>query len=110
MKKISPKQLKEKLHADQVAILDVRSEEKFQMGHLKHKNAENIHVPKADIFALEETDENVDMPFSPNTEVIITCTTGNSARRCTKILSDKGYNAVLLEDGMTAWNKSNCDL
>lgn len=105
MNKITPKQLKEKLHKGNVAILDVRSKEKFKMGHLKHSHAENIHIPKTEIFSLEETDTEAKLPFSPNQEVIVTCTTGNSATRCTKILTDKGYNVTLLEGGMTAWHQ-----
>src|SRR5699024_12250361 len=105
MKKITPQQLLEKLNENKVSVLDVRSKEKFELGYLKHKNSENIHVFKTDIFDLEESDTHVDLPFSQDTEVIVTCTTGNSATRCTKILAEKGYNVTLLEGGMTAWNK-----
>lgn len=107
MKKITPTKLREKLNHKKMTILDVRSKEKFQMGRLKHENAENIHVHKDDIFALEETDEDVKLPFSKETEVIVTCTTGNSATRCTKILEEKGYNVTLLEGGMVAWNQEH---
>lgn len=107
MKKINSQQLLEKLNEHKVAILDVRSEEKFQMGHLKHGNAKNIHVFKTDIFALEDSEEGENLPFTRDTEVIVTCTTGNSATRCTKILTERGYNVTLLEGGMTAWNKEN---
>lgn len=105
MKTITPKQLLKKLNKNRVSILDVRTEEKFKIGHLKHANAENIHMHKTDIFALEEANPNIELPLTPDTEVIVTCTTGNSATRCTQILTEKGYNVTLLEGGMTAWNQ-----
>lgn len=107
MKQITPKQLKERLEQDRLKILDVRSADKFQLGHLKHSNADNIHIFKNEIFNLEQSDEKANLPFSTDQEVIVTCTTGNSATRCTKILADKGYNVTLLTGGMTAWNKEN---
>jgi len=106
IKHITPQQLKEKLNIDKVKVLDVRSEEKFNKGHLKHPNAENIHIPKTEIFALEESDDQTDLPITADEEIIVTCTTGNSAARCTKILTEKGYRVTLLEGGMTAWNDS----
>jgi rhodanese-related sulfurtransferase len=36
-------------------------------------------------------------------EIIVTCTTGNSATRCATILSEKDYHVVVLEGGITAW-------
>lgn len=107
MKKITPTQLKEKLNHKKMTILDVRSKEKFQIGHLKHENAENINVHKNNIFALEETDTDFKLPFPKDKEVIVTCTTGNSATRCARILEEKGYNVTLLEGGMVAWNKEH---
>jgi len=105
MKKITPQELQNKLNNNKVAILDVRSKVKFELGRLKHENAENINILKTEIFSLEESQKEIDIPFSRDTEVIVTCTSGNSASRCTKILAEKGYNVTLLEGGMIAWNK-----
>lgn len=105
MKKITPQELQDKLNRTKVAILDVRTKEKFELGHLRHENAENINVLKTKIFGMEASKEAIDVPFSRDKEIIVTCTTGNSATRCTKILAEKGYNVTLLEGGMVAWNK-----
>lgn len=107
MRRITAQQLKKKLTKDKVKILDVRSEEKFKIDHLNHQNAENIHIPKTEIFSMEETNEKVDLPITTDEEIIVTCTSGNSASRCTKILREKGYHVTLLEGGMTAWHKNN---
>lgn len=105
MKEITPKQLLEKLNRETVCILDVRAKEKYEQNHLKHEHAENINIPKATIFALEEDEDTpINLPLSKDKEIIVTCTTGNSARKCAKILSEKGYNVTLLEGGMTKWN------
>lgn len=106
MKKITPQELQDKLKDEKVAILDVRTKEKFELGHLKHKNANNIHVLKTEIFELENATKEMALPFARDTEVIVTCTTGNSATRCTKILTEKGYNVTLLDGGMVAWNEA----
>lgn len=105
MKKITPQQLKDKLAIEKVRVLDVRTEEKFQKSHLQHENAENLNVFKEEIFTLEENEDVTELPFTKDEEIVVTCTTGNSATRCTKILTDKGYNVTVLEGGMTAWNK-----
>src|SRR5699024_1961097 len=107
MKKITPTQLKEKLNHKKMTILDVRSKEKFKIGHLKHENGENKNDHKKNIFELEETETNYTLPFPKDKEVILTCTTGNSATRCARIEEEKGYNATLLEGGMVAWNKEH---
>jgi len=105
MKKITPEQLKRKLEEGEVKILDVRNEEKFEIGRLRHPHAQNVNVFKGDIFALEEGKTSTRLPFTTGEEVIVTCTTGNSARRCTEILKNEGYNVSLLEGGMVNWNK-----
>lgn len=104
MNKISPKQFKEKLAEQTMLVLDVRSEDKFAQNHLKHKNADTLNVPKQRIFASADPQQSIDLPFSKETEVIITCTTGNSAGKCADILYEKGYQVTVLEGGMTAWN------
>lgn len=107
MNNISPKQFKQKLTEHKLIVLDVRSEDKFAHSHLEHNNADVINVPKQQIFALANPDESVDLPFSKETDVIVTCTTGNSARRCAEILTNKGYQVTVLDGGMTAWHEEN---
>lgn len=38
-------------------------------------------------------------------EVVVTCTTGNSAAKCAKILDSLGYQVKILDGGLTAWNE-----
>lgn len=106
MKKITAKQLKLRLDQETLKILDVRNEEKFQKDHLQHVHAENINIFKEKIFKLETNHQSeAKLPFSKEEEIIVTCTSGNSATRCSKILEQEGYNVTLLDGGMTAWHK-----
>ncbi len=105
MKKITPEQLAKQLQSKKTTIVDVRSAEKFLLNHLQHDHAKTLNVPKTTIFNSEKSGEQLDVPFSKEAEIVITCTTGNSATRCAHILADKGYNVRVLEGGMTAWNQ-----
>lgn len=106
MKKISPEQLQNQLQAQKIKILDVRAEEKFATNHLSHEHATVLNIPKTEIFTMESTDSSLELPFSKNEEVVLTCTTGNSATKCAHILANKGYQVKILDGGMTAWNAS----
>lgn len=106
MEKISTDQLHAQLQTKETKILDVRASEKFDSGHLEHKNATVLNIPKTEIFALESTDTPMNFPISKDEEIILTCTTGNSATRCAHILADQGYHVKVLDGGMTAWNTS----
>lgn len=108
MKKITPEQLKSDLEHGSFKILDVRNEVKFQNDYLQHNHAKNINIFKEEIFKLEtQNTGDINLPFTKDEKVIITCTTGNSASRCAKILSNKGYNVQLLANGMTGWKQFN---
>lgn len=106
MKKITPGQLANQLQAKTTTIIDVRAAEKFVLNPLEHTNAAVSNIPKTDIFELENSNTTIELPFSKEDQVVLTCTTGNSATRCAHILSNKGYNVAVLEGGMTAWNQS----
>jgi len=105
VRKITPSELKRRLKREELIILDIRTKEKFMFGHLKHPKAKNINVFKEDIFKMEQADIHSKMPFSKHEEVVITCTSGNSATRCANILQGKGYNVKVLKGGIVHWNK-----
>ncbi|MEK5389545.1 rhodanese-like domain-containing protein [Margalitia sp. FSL K6-0131] len=100
IKKITPKELEEQLKGRKPFVLDVRAEEKFREYHVE--NSYNIH--KSAIF---ENQEDVISTLPKDREIIVTCTTGNSAAKCAKILAEKNYHVSLLEGGITAWKDYN---
>ena len=106
IKTISPKELEERLKENaQTYILDVRAEEKYNDFHIEAAKIKNFNIPKTTIFELEEKSDEEVASLPKNHEIIVTCTTGNSAKKCATILSRKNYNVALLEGGITAWKE-----
>ncbi|WOV88468.1 rhodanese-like domain-containing protein [Sporosarcina oncorhynchi] len=101
---ITPEELFEKMRAqEEFVLVDVRAEEKYNDFHIENSNVSDMNIPKTEIFRLEdESEENIAM-LPMNQELIITCTTGNSATKCANILSGRAYDVVVLEGGITAW-------
>jgi rhodanese-related sulfurtransferase len=99
---ISPQELYEKMKmGEKTYLLDVRAEEKFMDFHIEGPGLVTHNVPKTNI--LEGGEEMVTVPTEG--EVIVTCTTGNSAAKCAAILSKKDDNILVLEGGVTAWKE-----
>ncbi|MDP4164249.1 MAG: rhodanese-like domain-containing protein [Bacillota bacterium] len=99
-KKITPEELYEKLQKNErVYILDVRAEEKYTEFHIEDPRIESVNVPKN--FILEGKGEASSLPEKE--EVIVVCTTGNSAAKCANILAQQQEKVVVLEGGITAW-------
>ncbi|MDF2039936.1 rhodanese-like domain-containing protein [Cytobacillus oceanisediminis] len=103
LNKISPKELYEKMKQEKVTLLDVRAEEKYKAYHLEGSNIESLNIPKTNIINHTFDAEIISLPKEK--EIIVTCTTGNSAARCAAILSEKEYNATVLVGGITAWKE-----
>ena len=98
-KKITPKELHERLQSkEKLVLLDVRAEEKFNEFHIK----ESQNIPKTVIFQLGEK-EVAPLSLPKGQEIIVTCTTGNSAAKCAAILDNYDYDVTLLDGGLTAW-------
>jgi rhodanese-related sulfurtransferase len=99
---ISPKELYEKMeNGEKTYLLDVRAEEKFNEYHIEAPGVVTQNIPKTMI--LEGEGGKVTIPTQG--EVIVTCTTGNSAAKCAAILSEKEDNVLVLEGGVTAWKE-----
>ena len=104
LKKISPQQLKQKMQEEkQVVILDVRASDKYDIDHIEGSNIESINIPKTIIFENESSDSLANLP--KDQEIIVTCTTGNSANKCAAILKEKNFNVTVLDGGVTAWKE-----
>lgn len=104
IQKIKPEELYKRLqNNEKLLLLDVRDEEKFNAEHIEHANIESRNIPKTVIFELEEGQTLPNLP--QDQEVIVTCTTGNSASKCAGILAERNYEVVTLEGGLTAWKE-----
>ncbi|WP_018249584.1 rhodanese-like domain-containing protein [Orenia marismortui] len=90
---ISPKETEEKLAKANVQILDVRTKEEYNQGHIP--NSINIEVT--------EVENNLDK-INKNNEIITVCASGMRSNRAAKKLVDLGYEKVKnMKGGMMAW-------
>lgn len=106
LRMISAAELREKLKKEEnVFLLDVRGKEKFSQFHIEDPRLEVRNIAKTEIFNDEDLTEVKLHVLPEDKEIIVTCTTGNSATKCAEILADKDYNVVVLEGGITAWKK-----
>ena len=106
LKRISPEELYEKMKSEEkIVLLDVRAEEKYNDYHIENSNIESLNINKNDIFNLVEDDQGASRSLPKEKELIVTCTTGNSATKCATILSEKEYDVTVLEGGITAWKE-----
>lgn len=102
LKKISAEELYNRLeNNEEINIVDVRAEEKYQDFHLKAPSVNSKNIVKTEIFAL--ADKEAEIPLEKDQAYIITCTTGNSATKCANILSEQAYDVTVLDGGLTAW-------
>lgn len=99
---ISPEELFARMKREEkVSLLDVRAEEKYQEFHIEGNGLDTQNIPKTDIFEGRESIAQI----SKDAEIVVTCTTGNSATKCANILAEKDYNVLVLEGGITAWKE-----
>ncbi|KQL49889.1 sulfurtransferase [Brevibacillus choshinensis] len=96
--------IKEDTH---LLILDVRDEEKFLQGSLTVSDIVTWNEPYVHMKEQEQPfDEDISRSLQDAT-IITVCTTGNKAQKAAALLREKGYRALALEGGLTAWNETN---
>ena len=102
---VAPETLKEQLDAgEDVAILDVRSEDEFEEWHIEGESADVANVPYFEFVEQEDdlSDELLDQ-VPEGEPVVVLCAKGGSSEYVTELLVEEGYDAVSLEDGMNGW-------
>jgi rhodanese-related sulfurtransferase len=103
-KTITSKELHERIKGeDQIILLDVRAVEKYKEFHIEEPQVVSLNIPKTEIYDLEEGGVLSQLP--KERPVVVTCTTGNSAAKCAKVLDSLGYQVEVLEGGLTAWKE-----
>ena len=86
------------MNREACTIIDVRSEEKFNIGHIP--NAVNIPYNKLP--------EMVDkLKKQPKKTILIYCGSGNSSGKAMRLLNQKEFESVMsIEGGFSEWVKS----
>lgn len=89
----------EKLIADGIQLLDVRTEEEWNEGHLKG-------AKRVDITA-EGFLEKAKATLDPKKPVLVYCRSGGRSAKATKALREAGFTTVHdMDGGITAWQKA----
>lgn len=76
---------------DKVLVVDVRSNDEYNAGHIKHA----INIPFADI----EADPNILADYK-DFPIILYCKTGKTSGKAAKILDDNGYKNITNAQGV----------
>ena len=76
---------------DKVLVVDVRSNDEYNAGHIKHA----INIPFADI----EADPNIFADYK-DFPIILYCKTGKTSGKAAKILDDNGYKNITNAQGV----------
>ena len=89
----------EKLIADGIQLLDVRTEEEWNEGHLK--GAKRVD------FTAEGFVEKAKSTLDPTKPVLVYCRSGGRSAKATKALRETGFTTVHdMAGGITAWQKA----
>lgn len=88
---ISVDELQNKLSESDITLLDVRSSESYQNGHISQ--AQNVPLG-----TIESYNGNQDE------EIYVICQKGISSEKAAHYLKSQGYNPINVKDGMSSWN------
>lgn len=91
---------------EKLFILDLRDEEKYQTGSLHAGGLVPVNVPYIHMKQQAQPLPAKVAETCADTTIITVCTTGNKAQKAAFLLRQKGYRAVALEGGLTAWNST----
>lgn len=97
-KTVSPEEFNKEIKSSDVYLLDVRTPEEFESGHLA--GAHNIDVTAPDFI-------EVSLKELPKPKTIaVYCGSGKRSAIASKQLSDNGYNVLNMDGGLMAWKAS----
>ena len=94
---INPVQATHKINHENATVIDIRSAEAFQAGHILAAHS----IPTD---PLKQTKKLEKLRKKP---VIVVCEQGIKSQKVTSELVKAGYNAVSLTGGMKAWTDAN---
>jgi glyoxylase-like metal-dependent hydrolase (beta-lactamase superfamily II)/rhodanese-related sulfurtransferase len=99
---IPPQELAERLdRGENLQVLDVRAPEKVDRGHIELGADLDFHAtPNSKLFALPDLK---DLQLDASRPVAVVCGPGNSCKKATAFLRERGYEAYSVIGGMAAW-------
>src|SRR6266699_445455 len=99
---IAPQELAERLdRGEPLQVLDVRTPEKVERGHIVLGSELDFHAhPNSKLFALPDVGE---LHLDTARPIAVVCGHGNSSKKATAFLRERGYEAYSVIGGMAAW-------
>jgi len=97
-----PQELAERLdRGEALQVLDVRAPDKVERGHIGLGPELDFHAqPNSKLFAMPDVK---DLPLDRGRPVAVVCGHGNSSKKTTAFLRERGYEAYSVIGGMAAW-------
>ena len=99
---IPPQELAERLdRGEALQVLDVRATEKVARGHIALGPELAFHAqPNSQLFAMPDVK---DLHLDASRPIAVVCNHGNSSKKTTAFLRERGYEAYSVIGGMAAW-------
>ena len=98
---VNPKAAIMLINQDEAIVIDLRSKEAFNKGHIVH----SISMPK------DQLDPNAPtLKKHQDKKIIVVCTNGNDANRIALKLRKAGYDSKVLAGGLEAWKSADLPL
>ena len=99
---IPPQELAERLDSgESLQVLDVRAPEKVERGHIALGSELDFHAhPSSRILALPDLSS---LQLDAARPIAVICGHGNSSKKATAFLRERGYEAYSVIGGMAAW-------
>lgn len=94
-KTVEPEEFSKVVSSSGVNVLDVRTKDEYDSGHIK--GAKNLDVTSPDFIKEAEEMLPKDVPLA------VYCRTGKKSTMASNMLSEDGYNIINLDGGITAW-------
>lgn len=102
VKNVVPAEALELINRQDAVVLDVRSDEEFNSGHILH----SLHIPVGLLSnRLSELSKHKGKP------ILVTCRTGNRSATACSMLKKQGFSPIYrLAGGVVAWQGANLPL
>lgn len=102
---ISVQQGKEMIDSGDVFILDVRTREEYDAGHIKG----STRIPIQDLSSQELEKRLNEIPTDK--KILVYCRTGHRSSQASEILVNNGFSEVYnMKDGITEWIKAGYEV
>ncbi|WP_369047986.1 rhodanese-like domain-containing protein [Tenacibaculum sp. UWU-22] len=98
VKSISTSELKTLLTKQSIQLLDVRTPEEYNRGHIENAKQIDFYSPNF----LTDAIKNIDK----SKPVYIYCHSGGRSLKASEMLSKKGFKTVNVEGGFSAWKNT----